>query len=314
MISSSKRLGMITEKDMNAIKVIALMIMTNIIFSSNSWAKEVHIWDKSPIEIKLQKNVERIIQFPSNVKIGMSPALRSKLTMTNAAGVLYIKPTDVFDKTRIFATLDNDEILILDMFSVDDGKGEPLGQFEIIHPNAVAEKKAEFNGEQGGEQQQQQQSVSTQPSSSTGATIKELLQYAVIDLYGPYRLLPTKSSIVPSEIKRPLNLEHVFIKRSAGLFDLKAFKQYRTANYTLTAIQLRNRTAYNQNIVLTDVYPVMLVNSSYETFVKPRSNDPMQRDSTTFFIVTKKPLTEYSFYAPKSFKKSDDNKEGNSNE
>lgn len=287
---------------MRKLKQISLFIITSILFTFNVSAKEVHVWDKTPIEIKLQLNKERVIRFPSNIKLGMTPAFRNVITMSNAAGVLYIKPNSIFNKTRVFATLDNGEVLLLDLFSVDDGDQGNLGEFEIVHIKSIENKASKFNSGKSNTEV----TYGSSRHTSNEITIKDLIQYAVIDLYGPKRLLPVLPSVVSSEIRKPLNLKHVFINRSAGLFDLEAFKQYRTMNYTITAINLRNRTAYPQDVVLTDVYPAMLVNSSYETYVEPRSNNKNNRDSTTFFIVTKKPLNEYSFYAMKSSKKMGD--------
>jgi len=277
-------------KLMNAIKLIALTIVTSFFFSTAASAKEVHVWDKTPIEIKLKVDEERIIHFPSNIKLGMTPAFKNLISTSNAAGTLYIKANNEFGKNRVFATLDNGEKLILDFFAVGDTSGEKLEDFEIIHPKAVKNKTIEFNKGSAPSK--------TSNRASNNVTIKQLLQYVTIDLYGPSRLLPNLA-ITTSKIKTKLNLDHVFINRSAGLFDLHAYKEYRSFNYTITAIQLRNRTPHAQYVVLTDVYPAMIANSSYETYVGPRSDDADSRDTTTFFIVTKKPLKEYDFYAMK---------------
>lgn len=262
--------------------MLFLLVVTGI-----ANATEVHLWDKKPIEIRLEVGKERIITFPSNAKLGMSQDFAGKIRFTNAAGTLYIKALQAFNKTRVFATLDNGEMLLIDFFAVRPSKGNDAPEeFKIVHPDAV-EKASE--GLKKSEQEVEE--------NSRSITIKQALQYAVIDLYGVKRLLPNLA-ITESEIKKPLNLKHVFINGSAGLFELNAFKQYRTTNYTVTAVHLRNRTHHKQYIRLVDVYPAMLVSSSFDTYVEARTEDPMQRDSTTFFIVTKKPLREYGFYSP----------------
>lgn len=268
-------------------KIHSAVMLFLLVLTNTANATEVHLWDKKPIEIRLEVGKERIVTFPSNAKLGMSQDFSSKIRFTNAAGTLYIKALQAFNKTRVFATLDNGEMLLIDFFAVRPSKdNEAPEEFKIVHPDAV-EKASE------GLKKSQEEI----DENSKSITIKQALQYAVIDLYGAKRLLPNLA-ITESEIKNPLNLKHVFINGSSGLFDLTAFKQYRTSKYTVTAIHLRNKTYHKQYIRLVDVYPAMLVSSSFDTYVEARTDDPMQRDSTTFFIVTSKPLREYGFYSP----------------
>ncbi|MBD0788035.1 DUF3438 family protein [Vibrio sp. Y2-5] len=275
---------------MKNLKVVLILLFT-CLTSVAANATEVHVWDKKPIEIQLEVGKERIIFFPSNVKFGMSPDFRSKIKLSNAAGTVYIKPMQAFNKTRVFGTLDNGERLVLDFFSVRPQGNDVPEDFKIVHPAQVKEASESL-----GTQSTEAEAVAV-GGSSKAVTIKDLLQYANIDLYGPARLLPNLP-ITEKKVTKPLNLKHVFINRSAGLFELEAFKQYQSMNYTVTAIHLRNKTSRRQYINLTDVYPAMLVDSSHHSFVEARTSDPSQRDSTTFFIVTNKPLSDYSFYAP----------------
>ena len=66
------------------------------------------LWDKTPINVALSINKERIIHFPTDVRYWVPEFLNDKISILSANGVLYIEAHETFDKTRIrVQALDN---------------------------------------------------------------------------------------------------------------------------------------------------------------------------------------------------------------
>ncbi|EMY6611310.1 DUF3438 family protein [Vibrio parahaemolyticus] len=267
--------------------LVNVLGMLLAVVSLNAFSTEIAVWDKTPIQVRLEVGTERLIHLPSNVDLGIPENIRPLIRDYNAAGTLYLTPKKPFQKTRFHLVTESGERIFLDVFATE-GTGEPLEDLKVIR-KADMEKTSKVYG--------------LEPQERKGLTVKEILQYAHIDLFGVPRLKP-KINVAESYIKKPLRLDLLFGGRSAGLFELNAFKQYRTQSYTVTAILLTNKSSKPREIKYTDLYPSMIAASVHHLVVGPAGT---VYDETVLLVVTKKPLSEYAVYSPSLIEKSNVN-------
>ncbi|MFC5079631.1 hypothetical protein VTH8203_00848 [Vibrio thalassae] len=263
-------------------KLIKKWIATVVfVFSmTQASATEVLVWDKKPLSIRLEVNQERLIEFPDNISIEIPNKLRSRLRVSAAAGVMYITPIAEFPKTRIDIRLaSTNELIFVDLFAVEPTGELSQGSVKVVTMKEVKKKQKEDTD---------------LIAQSTSLTIKDLIQHASHDFYAPSRLKDNSKPIVETRIKSKLNLDLLFMGRSAALFDLQPMKQYRTSRYTLTAILVTNRTAKRQPVIFADMYPSFIAASSQHANVGPAGG---LAQSTVLYLVTERPLSEDSVYA-----------------
>lgn len=243
------------------------------------WVKatEIVVWDKTPIDIRLEVGKERLIHFPSNVMLALTPELNRSIRKYNISGTLYLTPKSAFPKQRIQVQLDSGERMLINLFSTEASE-EALEPMKVIHQKDV--KKTE-------------KIYGLEPESKKGKTVKQIVQYAHIDLFGVPRLKPN-IHVTETDIKVPLNLDLLFGGRSAGVFQLSPIKQYRTQYYTVTAILVQNRTSKVREVLYTDLYPSMIAASVHNLLLGPKGT---LYDKTIMFVITKKPLSEYAVYS-----------------
>ncbi|MDN2483942.1 DUF3438 family protein [Vibrio agarivorans] len=255
-----------------------ISILAFLALSMSVSATEIAVWDKTPIEVRFEVGKERLVHVPGNVEVQQTSTFRNNVQFYNAAGTLYITPYSEFPKQRMKLRLESGEIIYVDFFAVTSESEAKQEDFKIIHKSEVEAASKAFG---------------ITPQERQGITVKQILQYAHIDKFGVPRLKPNLP-ITETEINSPLNLDLLFIGRSAGLFDLNAIKQYRSQQYTVTAIHLQNKTSIKREIKLKDLYPAMIAASPHHFTVEPAGH---LGDETILFVVTNKPLSEYAIYS-----------------
>jgi integrating conjugative element protein (TIGR03749 family) len=243
-------------------------------------ATEILVWKQKPLEVRLEVGKERIVKFPDNIMLALPAKVRNRMSIDSSAGVAYLTPLAPFPKTRIKVRLaTTNELIYIDTFAQTPDDEVPLQDVKII-TSAEHEKIQDAKQELFAE--------------TDSISLKELVQYATHDFFAPPEFAKLSLPIQESPITKPLNLELMFTGFSAGIFDAKAIKQYRTVNYTLTAIKLTNRTHRTQPIVYSHIE-----NTGYETVssqhteVGPKGSN---QQSTLLYFVTDRPLSEISYY------------------
>ena len=256
-------------------KYRVLIAIIALFAAGHSMATEVLVWDKKPLEVRLEVGKERIIQFPDNILLGLPPKIKSRMRIDSAAGVAYLTPVAEFPKTRIRVQLaSSNESVFLDLVAVNADSDTPLQLIKIIDKS----------------EQEETENLEQERFGETGdITIKQLVQYVSHDYFAPARLVDKSLGIQVSDINKPLDLRLLFKGASAGLYDLKPLRNYRTIDYNLTAILLTNKTEHPQTIVYSDVAGDFETVSSQQIKVGPKGS-PSQ--STLLYLVTKQPLTE----------------------
>lgn len=256
------------------------LILLAVTFSQFTFATEVLVWDKVPLKIRLEVGKEQLIEFPDNIELNMPQKMYNRLSINAAAGIAYITPQAPFPTARIEALLvTTNQKIFIDLFAVESDSKEPAEHIKIITKE---------------ESQEKEKARDKLFEQSASVTIKDLIQYASHDLFAPDRLKQTGKPITESKINKPLDLNLLFMGRSAGIFEIKPIKQYRTKKHTLTALLLTNKTEKPQMIVYRDLYPSFVAVSSQHIDVGPAKG---VAESTVLYLVTDKPLTQYSIYA-----------------
>lgn len=260
---------------------IRIFFLTLLVVSSfSAQATEILVWDTKPLKLRLEVSKERIVVFPDNIEIAMPEQVLKRISISSSAGKAYITAKAPFPESRIEVTLvSTNEIVYIDLFSVVPNNDRELEIVKIITNKEQKEntkRKDEFF------------------KDSAGITIKELIQHASHDFFAPSRLKITNRPIRESVVRQNLNLDLLFMGRSAALFKVKPLKQYQTTRYTLTAILITNRTATKQMIVYRDMYPNFEAVSSQHKDVGPIGS---LGESTVVYLITKRPLSEDPIYA-----------------
>lgn len=259
-------------------KLLIFLTLTLLAFSST--ATEVLVWDKKPLEIRLEVNKERLIEFPDNISMAIPGKALNRMSVDSAAGVAYLMPRVAFGKVRIKVRLvSTNELILVDLFAVDPSDDMPMQNVKVISNE---------------EKQANEEAQVELMAQSSDVTLKQLVQYVSHDFFAPPEFQKMDLPIQESRILKPLNLELMFTGFSAGIFDLKAIKQYRTQNYTLTAIKVTNRTNETQPIIYSDLENVGYITAgSQHSVVQPKGT---QQQSTLLYYITDRPLTENSNY------------------
>lgn len=245
------------------------------LIAQSATATDVLVWNKKPLEIRLEVGKERLIEFPDNIEFGLPIKLSTRLKPHSAAGVAYLTPLAAFPKTRIQVRLaSNNEIIFIDLFATEPEDDTPMELVKIIsnQEQIEADKQEQDRFEESGT-----------------ISLKELVQYASHDYFAPPRLRTEALSLRVSDVTTPLDLRLLFSGESAGLFTLRALRQYRTIDYTLTAILVTNRSDSPQNIVYSDIKSDYVTVSSQHLSVGPKSSSTQ---STVLYFVTERPLSE----------------------
>lgn len=257
-----------------------LLLLLTALVSFQTAATDILVWDKKRLTIKLEVGKERIVEFPDNIRYGIPSAVLKKMNVDSQAGVLYLLPRAPFPETDIKVTLaSTSEQVLVTMFAVRPQDDLPLEDVKVI-------TKSESD-----KQDKQDQELL---AKSSDVSLKQAIQFASQDLFAPPDYQKMVLPIQISEVRKPLNLELMFQGFSAGIFDLKAIKQYRTQKLTVTAIVATNRTDQVQPIVYSH-----LENTGYITVtsqhkqVQPAGSEGQ---STVLYYVTERPLTTYKTY------------------
>lgn len=231
-----------------------------LVLSFSSSATEVLVWDAKPLDIDFKVGVERVITFPSNVSIGLPQYLVGKVQVESAAGVVYFTPVQEFEETRMAFLLPETGRHIFVKVSADAG-----ANLEMPDEDVLIRLKSEVDKDVIAENER----VVTSPK----VTFSELFQYAAKDWYAPLRLKSHHMGVVEKSVQGQYFLFPFWTGASAGLFDMKPVREYVTADYTLTAVMLSNRTSGKVTIDYSDVYPTVKAVTSQHLWLGPKGTD-----------------------------------------
>lgn len=198
----------------------ALLSLTLGLLASAAQAVEIRHWQRLPLSVPLAVGHERVIFLDQSVRVGVPPALAGKLRVQSANGALYLLASTPFPSTRLHLQLrDSGELILLDLAADAD---QPA-----LEPLRIVREGQATNDEPV---------AKTPPTPITVA----LVRYAAQQLYAPLRTVEPLPGIRPVRLSLPADLNHLLPSDPVSVRPLAA---WRLADYQVTALLLRNRTA-----------------------------------------------------------------------
>ncbi len=177
-------------------------------------------WNKVPIEVSLAVGVERQVQFPVPVKVGVPAGLATRLRVQSVSDTVYFQASAAFEPTRVVVQ-SRDGILtyLLDLTAtVSEATTPPI---QIVDP-AIKAKPETVAG-----------AVECAPRSTIDPVA--LTRYAAQQLYAPARLLQGLSGVV----RVPVSAKPIDLTRGVTLTTVPVIA-WRGGRFHVTAVKLTN--------------------------------------------------------------------------
>lgn len=179
-------------------------------------------WRRAPVAVALPIGVERRVQFPVDVKVGVPAPLTGAVRIQSAAGTVYLLAHHPFTATRVVVQgVESGAVYLLDLSATADGAD--TGPIDIIDPTADATAATDA-------------AAATPGTTSYGYAT--LTRFAAQQLYAPARLLRE----LPGVVRVPVSREAVALVRGDEVEAIPLIA-WRSGDRYLTAVTLRNKTA-----------------------------------------------------------------------
>ena len=201
--------------------VIAMSAMAESIDIGSTTAERV-LWDKRPIVVHVQRNHERIIHFPDDIRYWLPDQLQRKVTVLAANGVLYIRALEPFSRTRIRVQgLQSQQIYLLDVMA--DDTASVADELIVITAESVINQAKD----------------KTQKMAGQDWRVR-LSRYAAQQLYAPERLLKGDSAI-----KRISVVSQAIPLIRGGVIEAVPIASWQGGGLTVTAVRLQNKQTHS---------------------------------------------------------------------
>jgi len=270
--------------------VLATLLVTHLAFADQSPAVERVVWDKRPIAVHIQRNQERIIHFPSDVRYWLPDSLKRKVSVVAANGVLYIRATGSFPVTRIrVQSLVDQTIYLLDVTTSDTKSISD--ELVVVRPDTVINHAKD------------QTLTYLKTARQTEDWRVRLTRYAAQQLYAPERLLHGDNQIkrIPIDTQQPVPLVR------GQRIEAQPVVAWQGGGFTVTAIKLRNITEQRLHLVLANSTKPNTIDLAYAlrghwlTAVTQHDflgAEGKETDTTTLYLVSDRPFIESLGVAP----------------
>ena len=200
--------------------VIAMSAMAESIDIGSTTAERV-LWDKRPIVVHVQRNHERIIHFPDDIRYWLPDQLQRKVTVLAANGVLYIRALESFSRSRIRVQgLQSQQIYLLDVMA--DESASVADELIVITAESVINQAKDKTQKRVGQDWR-----------------VRLSRYAAQQLYAPERLLKGDSAIE----RIPVASQAIPLIRG-GVIEATPIASWQGGGLTVTAVRLQNKQTH----------------------------------------------------------------------
>lgn len=225
---------------------------------------EHRLWEKLPLKIELPLNQERLIEFPSDIKI-LDKKLTGKLEILKIKNRLYLKALEPFKAARlIIQLLSEEEVIILDL-----NAGE---SFKNKTPIAI---------------------VSEETTTQENKTIKndydynaiQLTRFAIQALFSPLRLQTHLEGIH----RIPLPTDKTIALFNSDKLNAYPIASWRSKNLYITAVELKNNGSKPIDLSFKKLKGLWQTASFYPSQYLPPNN---KRQNTVVFLVSSQPFTQ----------------------
>ena len=222
-------------------------------------------WKKTPIRLVLTVGVERQVEFPSSVKVGVPGNLQPLLRTQSVNGMVYLMAHAPFESTRVMVReIDGGQIYLFDISaSKKPGRSHPIQVYvqEAKEPDDLTD------------------------GSAVGSNINyvTLTRFAARQLYAPARLLSDRPGIVRTPVSRdPIDLVR------GGAIDATPLVAWRAEGYYLTAVKLTNRTGQPQTLDPRNLRGAWLTATFQHHRLLPVGNES---DTTAVYLISARPFS-----------------------
>ena len=267
------------------VAVLVMLIVASSAFADQLPAVERVVWDKRPIAVHIQRNQERIIHFPDDVRYWLPDSLKRKVSVVAANGVLYVRATESFPATRIRVQgLIDQTIYLLDVTANDSESVSD--ELVVMKPEAVTNRAKD-------------QTATLQAEDWR----VRLTRYAAQQLYAPERLLRGDSQIkrIAINTQKPVPLVR------GQQIKVQPIAAWQGGGYTVTAVTLRNLTEQNLYLAFADGNKSNSIDLAYvlrgrwltavtqHNFMGAAGKET---DTTTLYLTSDRPFIESLGLAP----------------
>lgn len=270
---------------------LLLVLLGLILVSGLAQAVEIRKWERIPLAIPLLVDKERIVFVDANVRVGMDPAIASKLRVQSAGGAIYLLAKEPIEPTRLkVQNVATGEMLLLDIAATPAKPGEgPLEPIRIVPGDNPPTRYGQLDG------------ATTKPAAKARAQTADeadaddepapprhetpipvvLTRYAAQMLYAPLRTVEPVADIAQVRVDQHLDLSTVLPTLPV---DIRPLGAWRLDDYWVTAVKLRNQT--NQRLVLDP--RELMGNFTTATFQHPFLGARGEAsDTTVLYLVTR---------------------------
>jgi integrating conjugative element protein (TIGR03749 family) len=207
--------------------VTCIGALAALALGSTAHAVERIIWNKEPVSLHLTVDQERLVTFPASVHVGVQEGMAGVLRTQVVDGTVYWKATRAFPVLRVqVQELESGRIFLVDLKADKTAtSSEPV---EVAVPASSASTGAR-DGDRAA------------PATPAGGQIGyvKLTRFAAQQLYAPTRLVQPEAGISPVAL-RTEGAVRLILGRNAGAVEAIPIESWRSANFYVTAIRLRN--------------------------------------------------------------------------
>jgi integrating conjugative element protein (TIGR03749 family) len=183
-------------------------------------------WDKKPLKITLAINKERMITFPTPVRIGLPVEINSQLRTQINNNTVYWLAYQAFKSQRIeIRAVDGSVIYLVDLSAKEKGVSDEPIEVSI---------KASQTSPDVADQSNQGDGYLSPKQNSPGYIL--LTRFAAQQLFAPTRLLQNNQDIY----RTPVNREAITYLIQGAMISAKPVAAWKKNSLYVTAIELKN--------------------------------------------------------------------------
>lgn len=258
----------------NPFRYLATLLLS-FVFCLSAWADtppmERIIWNKTPIRLTLQVGNERLVHFPSTVRINVPPEQIADLRTQSVDGTVYWLARAPFETTRILVQeIDSGRTFLFDLAAKEKSGG--TGPVTILNPKQE----------------------STKPLSETDNPSREnvrlgyvtLTRFAAQQMYAPTRLLKHDSHIHRIPLHTP---DEIPLVRGGAVDARPLISWLGDGGRYITVVRLRNRSDHPLSLDPRDLRGRWLAATFQHARLLPTGHEA---DTTSVYLISTRPFEE----------------------
>lgn len=247
---------------------VGLLLMQSMVHAEPEITERIE-WNKTPIQLDLKVDHERLVHLPGAVKVGVPATLQPLLRTQSVNGTVYFLANGPFDATRVIAqSIDGGQMFLFDVSAT-----QKVGQ---THPVQVY---VNTNGEPHADTMES--SLASQDGTVQYSYVT-LTRFAAQQLYAPARLVEDRPGIV----RVPVMQEHVGLIHG-GAIDATPLVAWRAGGLYVTAVKLTNRTDQPQTLDPRNLRGTWLTATFQHNRLLAAGNEA---DTTAVYLISARPF------------------------